>query len=273
MHLEEKISSRLIINGFTINPLKDPDVLNVVIMALCSDYDLIHTCDHRLDMLDEKGEALLHKNYLGKLIDKPLVSYVQNKSFQGLIGFAILENGYFTIKIWDNTYPAQVQFDLFLDEKMDDCDIILDHLSCPAGAFDGLGLFNPTYSLTNFTKNDIFVTKNNKQDSAYLINKPFDKEKYDKDPDYTFTLNEFTKNECHFCKLTAEYLIFHGYPRKVVAVCKSCNREGAGREHGANPNAFFDIRRKEENKIEKIVYEKNGESVTINYTKKNFDDK
>jgi hypothetical protein len=75
----ERVCTYLTINGFTINPIKDPDLLTVFIESLCSLYDKKHSCDHRL--------GLVHENYLKKLIEKPSISYVSNESFKGLIRF------------------------------------------------------------------------------------------------------------------------------------------------------------------------------------------
>ena len=149
----EKVVSHLVINGFTINPIKDANLLIAFINSLCEIYDKKHVCDH--------GTKIIHENFLGKQIGTPSVSYISNDAFNGLIGFAALENGYFVIKIWDNIYPAEIQFDLYLDQKMDDCSIIVDHLSCPAKPYDGMGLFNCTYTLTHSVKNKTFISKYN----------------------------------------------------------------------------------------------------------------
>lgn len=90
MHPNEKICTYLTINGFTINPIKDPDLLTVLIESLCSLYETDHSCDHRL--------GLIHKNYLKKLIQKPCVSYVSNESFKGLIRFCSIRKWLFCYK-------------------------------------------------------------------------------------------------------------------------------------------------------------------------------
>ena len=65
------------INGFTINPIKDEHLFEMLINSLCEIYDQKHFCDHR--------PGIIHKNYLGKQIGKPSISYISNESFKGLI--------------------------------------------------------------------------------------------------------------------------------------------------------------------------------------------
>lgn len=225
----EKIVSHLTINGFTINPIKDIDCFVIFINSLCTIYDKKHECDHRI--------GLIHENYLGKQVGEPSVSYIENESFKGLIGFLVLENGYFVIKIWDNIYPAEVQFDLYLDEKIKDCDLIIDHFSCPAIPYDGMGLFNTTYSLNNCVKSKTFISKNNNKIQPYCVNEPFNvKELTEKRENYYFILNELREIECHFCNEKATDLIFYDFPKKLAAACESHMSAGSNREGGPNKN-------------------------------------
>lgn len=208
----EKVVSHLVINGFTINPVKDVSYLNVLINSLCTLYDNKHECD--------LGSGIVHENFLGKQIGEPSVSYVENTTFKGLIGFAVLENGYFVIKIWDNIYPAEVQFDLYLDKYLPDCDIIIDHLACPVGIYDGLGIFNVTYSLNHIKKSEPPISKENKNFPKNFNNETFDATKYNKDPqNYSFVLNKLKKIECYFCEEQITDLFFADYPNKVIFVC------------------------------------------------------
>lgn len=77
MHQKEEITTRLIINGFTINPIKDTYALKIFIDSLCSIYDNNHLCD--------LGTGIVHQNYLGKQIAEPSISYISNEKFRGLI--------------------------------------------------------------------------------------------------------------------------------------------------------------------------------------------
>ena len=210
----EKVVSHLVINGFTINPVKDISYLHILINSLCTLYENKHECD--------LGSGIVHENFLGKQIGQPSVSYIENTTFKGLIGFAVLENGYFVIKIWDGIHPAEVQFDLYLDTKLPDCDIILDHLSCPVGHYDGLGLFNCTYSINYITKNEPPISKENKKTPTYFKNESFNSEKYNQDPqNYSFILDEFHKVECYFCEENITDLTYIGYPKKIIFVCNN----------------------------------------------------
>jgi len=216
MHYE-RIASHLIINGFTINPIKDIYYLRILINSLCTIYDQAHECDF--------DSGIVHENYLGKQIGQPSVSYIENATFKGLIGFAVLENGYFVIKIWDDIHPAEVQFDLYLDAKLPDCDIILDHLSCPVGDrypfSDGLGLFDCTYSINYITKNESPISRINKKTPTYFKNESFNLEKYSQDPqNYSYVLNKFDKPpQCYFCEDNITDLIFSGHPNRIIFVC------------------------------------------------------
>jgi hypothetical protein len=225
----EKIVSHLTINGFTINPIKDIHCFTTLINSLCTIYDKEHECDHKI--------GVMHENYLGKQVGEPSISYIENESFKGLIGFTVLENGYFVIKIWDNIYPAEIQFDLYLDEKIKDCDLIIDHLSCPAQPYDGMGLFNITYSLNNCIKSKTFISKNNNQIPPYYVNQPFNIEELnEKKENYYVTLNQLKEIECHFCNEQATNLIFVGIPKKIAAVCKMHLNIGSPREGGGDNN-------------------------------------
>ena len=180
---------------------------------------------------------------MGKQVGEPSVSYIENESFKGLIGFTVLENGYFVIKIWDNIYPAEIQFDLYLDEKIKDCDLIVDHLSCPAKPYDGLGLFNTTYSLNNYVKSKTFISKNNNQIPPYCVNQPFSiKDLDEKKENYYYILNELREIECHFCNEKATDLIFYGFPTQIAAVCKLHLSIGSNREFGGKNEQPLDIR-------------------------------
>lgn len=183
-----------------------------------------------------------------------------------------MDNGYFVIKIWDNIYPAEVQFDLFLDAKMTDCSIIVDHLSCPAQPFDGFGLFNISYSLTHSIKNNVFISKNDKNKPSYKLNESFSKEKYNKDyKNHYVILNELKEIQCHFCELQATNLIFYSYPVILVPVCIAHLNRGSNREIDSNKECDIDIRKSYRNNIKQIQHEKNGKIITQNTYIENFD--
>ena len=234
MYKDYPVGTKLIINGFTINPIKDKNSLINILNVLCN-YQKKHLCDfHR---------NLVHTNYLGKQVGPTRVDYIKNENHSGLVGYVLLENGYFVLKIWDNVYPAEIQFDMYLDEKMLDPYIVIDHLSAPATPLDGLGMFNYKHTLSYTTKQDNIIFKNNKKNAAYEINEPFDLEEYKKNPKNSkVILNELKNISCYFCNRNAESFVFFDTPRKIISVCQDHKKWGSTRELGADNSLTMDIR-------------------------------
>ena len=194
--MPKQIQSRLIINGYTINPVTNIDALNQVMNGLVS-YDSNHSCDLT------KG-VNIHKNYLGKSLCEPFSIIVKEKDNGGMIGQAFLENGYFTIRIWDKVYPAEVQFDLYLRSELKDIDLIMDHLCNPATPYDGFGLFDCTYSLNHEYIKSSPLSKFNKEQSSYFVNDTLQNNEHG----WHVTLNELDELFCYFCDKKAEFWIF-----------------------------------------------------------------
>jgi hypothetical protein len=148
---------------------------------------------------------------------------------------------------------------------MDDCSIIIDHLSCPAKPFDGMGMFNYTYSLTHSVKNKTFISKHDNKTAMYFINEAFDRKEFiKKAEDYFIILNQLKKIECHFCILEANNLIFTGYPRKIVAVCNDHVSSGSRKELNSESEEDIDLRRVINPQTKKITNIIDGETITQN---------
>lgn len=237
MDKDYPIATKLIINGFTINPIKDVKTLSNFLKGLCG-YGKKHACDF-------VDHTIIHTNYLKKQIGEAKIDYVENKKFSGLIAYVLLVNGYFVIKIQNNIYPAEIQFDLYLDEKMLDPYIILDHLSCPALPHDGLGMFDYQYSLSYVTKPRSILSKKSKKVS------------YVKDINsFQIVLSELEKSSCYFCDTVAENFIFFDTPRKIVLSCKDHLELGTTREYGESIGLKQDLRKAEKFKTIKVVDER-----------------
>lgn len=217
-----EIGTKLFITGFSINPVKDPQMLHQIIKGLCN-YESVHLCDF--------GNITEHKNYLGDLVGNIKVDYIEEDKFKGVIGFACLTNGYFVLKIYDNVYPAEIQFDLYLNEKMDDAQIILDHLSSPSGPFDGLCIFDYQYSLSYITKPKNILNKYNKNNAPYVVNEAYNSKLHQQsvieNKFYGVQLNELTNPQCYFCKDMPVIFKLYDNPRKIILVCNNhANKEG-----------------------------------------------
>jgi len=234
LHKDNPIGTKLIINGFTINPIKDKNILVNILNGLC-EYQKKHLCDFE--------PKIVHTNYLGKQIGEPSIQYLKTDNHSGLVGYVLLENGYFVLKIWDNVYPAEIQFDMYLDEKMLDPYIVIDHLSAPAVPIDGLGMFNYKYTLSYITKQDNIIFKEDKQTPAYKINKEFLLEEYQKNPKQSrVILNQLDKISCYFCEKKADFFIFFDTPRKIVVSCEDHKTFGTTKELGADNSKTIDVR-------------------------------
>lgn len=222
-----EIGTRLFITGFTINPVKDTNVLYKIIKGLFS-YNKTHLCDF--------GNITEHQNFLGSLVGDIKVDYITSPLFNGVIGSANMDNGYFTLKIYDNVYPAEIQFDLYINSKVLDIQIILDHLSSPAGPFDGLCMFDYQYSLSYITKRSSILNKNNKNTAAYELNEPYSEimhqESVTNNVFYEIKLNELKNPECYFCKKNPIMFKLYDNPRKLILVCEDhLQSQGSVSEH------------------------------------------
>jgi len=226
----KNVSTKLIINGFTLNPVTDELAFFLSVKGIAN-YKDFHICDYDKGNNNEKK---VHKNYLGKIISNPKVDYIDSGSFKGWIGCLVLENGYFVIKIWDSLYPARIQLDLYLDEKMEDADLIIDSLCAPAVPFDGFGMFDYTYSLSYITKQTNIIDKDNNVPS-YELNKFFDIDDYiNKMGEYSIILNKLNKIQCYFCESQGEYFIFALNTRSIIPVCEIHKHRGSSKEFGHN---------------------------------------
>lgn len=237
-NLDFNVSTKLFISGFTINPNKNLSCFKDIISGLCNYYKKNHICDF-------DGETV-HVNFLGQQIGELYVQEIMSDNESGRIGFVNLENGYFVLKIVDSVYPAEIQFDLFLNEKMTDFQIIIDHLSSPSLPFDGLGMFDYSYNISYFTKKNNIITKENKNIAPYDINEEYDFDKHqnyiNNNKEYSIVLNQLKEIECYFCKSLPKYSIFYGLPRSIVFVCENHKDVGSNKELNASNEFDKDIR-------------------------------
>jgi hypothetical protein len=226
MSHKSRLVTRLNIHGFSINPVAHKKFLFNIIKGL-TEYDDKHFCDY--------GKNIVHKNYIGKLVSLPEVTLINENERTGFVGFCILTNGYFVIRIFTNTYPATIEFDLLLDDKLEDIDLIIDHLCAPAIPNDGLGMFDYTYSIKTEKIHDNSLFKDRQNDSSYYLN---DQIKFlDKDTnEWEVVLNELKTAECYYCNENGTNWIFiddignvHSDFKSVV-VCKNHIDRGRIRE-------------------------------------------
>lgn len=196
-----KYSSKFNLLGYTINPIKDKEWLSQMLSGLFT-YSDKHLCDY--------GHSTYHKNYLGKQIGLPYIVKIDEPENKGLIATQYMSNGYFVMKITDNIYPAEIRFDLFLNDPLEDVELLIDHLCAPAIPFDGPGIFDYTYSLTHENLPFHHLSKENKLESSYYINSPMSKN--DSDKIWSVTLNELGNIKCHFCDNDGTRWIILGAP-------------------------------------------------------------
>jgi hypothetical protein len=201
MNKKLKYSSKFSLRGYTINPIKDSAWLSQMISGLFT-YSKEHLCDY--------GHESYHKNYLGNPIGKPYIVNIQDSGNMGLIATQYMSNGYLVMKIIDDTYPAEVRFDLFLNESLDDVELLIDHLTSPAIPFDGPGIFDYTYSLVHENTPVHHLNKSNRSKASYFINDPL--KINEEDGSWSATLNELGKIECYFCEKRACRWIIVGAP-------------------------------------------------------------
>jgi hypothetical protein len=226
MSHRSRLVTRLNINGFTINPIADKKFLFNIIKGL-TEYDDKHFCDY--------GKNVIHKNYLGNSAFLPEVSLINENEKTGFVGFCSLTNGYLVIRIFTDTYPATIDFDLVLDDKLEDIDLIIDHLCAPAIPNDGLGMFDYTYSIKTEKMIDNSLFKDNRCDSSYELNdqiKFLDEGK----TEWEVVLNQLKTIECYYCKDSGTNWIFIDDTSNVhldfksVVVCKTHMDRGRIRE-------------------------------------------
>lgn len=195
-----KYLSKFTLHGYTINPVQDIEWLNNFIFGLFT-YSKEHLCDY--------GSGKKHLNYLGKQIEPPYIVKIENPGNKGLIATQYMTNGYFIIKITDDIYPAEVRFDLFLNESLNDIELIIDHLTAPAIPFDGLGVFDYKYSLSQENVMVHNLNKYDRSESSYNINEPMIKSS---DGSWSVVLNELEEIKCYFCNSLATRWIISGHP-------------------------------------------------------------
>ena len=244
MKKEVDVFSKLIIQGFTINPVVDKQEFKNIINGLCNSYVDFHICDYGID-------PVVHKNDLGKLLFKDFfIQYLDPLEKEGLIAFVALDNGYFTIKIKYNVYPAEIFFDLFIDKKITDINIIVDHLSAPAIKNDGLGMFDYTYNLSYIVKNKSILQKHNKDiisDKIFINN--FKNSEGDQ-----ISLNSLNSIECYFCENVASTTLFFDEPSKVVLSCNDHKQMGRVKEIGDGAKKDNETDNRDIGKILKNTY-------------------
>ena len=229
--------NNLKIHGFTINPVTHPDILKNIIRGLASYSDM-----HKCDFLEENKPRKIHKNNLGKLLNISDVIEIKKEGFSGLIGHCILENGYFNLRIWNDVYPSEIHFNLFLEDDILDADLIIDHLSAPAVPNDGTGMFDYTYSINKEILTSNPLQKFSKSESSYYVNDPIRLN----GEEWEVTLNKLGQTTCHFCESTPHYWLFvkneENYHSRssAVIVCKDHMKMGRTTELGnANPDFIF----------------------------------
>lgn len=205
MHKSLEKHNYLTVNGYTINPIKDSSMLRDIVLGLVG-YKEFHKCDYGIN-------DIVHKNYLGKIVGPPNIQYIDYDGYRGLTALVFLTNGYFSLKILDSIYPAEIQFDLYIRGELNDPDLIIDHLAAPGVAHDGMGMFDYTYDLKS-TK--IPQHKLSRPDANFVVNN-LNKNTLD-------SLNYLESTHCYFCNNRPEYWIFLGpnenETTKSALVCK-----------------------------------------------------
>jgi hypothetical protein len=199
-----KYCSRFTFHGYTINPIQDTHWLGNMLSGLFT-YSKEHLCDY--------GYGKKHLNYLGKQVGQPHIVNIEEPGNEGLIATQYMTNGYFVMKIYDKVYPAEVRFDLFLNEPLDDVELLIDHLTAPAIPFDGPGIFDYKYSLSHENLTIHNLSKSDRTKSSYTLHDPMLK---NNDGSWSITLNELEEIKCYFCNLLATRWIIVGPPWKPL---------------------------------------------------------
>lgn len=259
MNIENNISTRLNIEGYTLNPIKDKHIFERALLGLFS-YGDKHICD-----FDHKTA---HNSYLKNNLQDPTINYINNEKYRGIISFCAFENGYFVLKIIDNVYPARVIFDLYIEEKMLDAHLIIDHLSAPAEPGDGFGIFDVTYSLTHNKKHESILYKDDKNQSSYILNKTFDFLEYlHNNENMNIILNKLKEIECFYCNSNASILTFIDIPRKLIPICENHKGLGSQKELNHQNNNEIDERTINFNKQHYVLVDVENKNNKERYTK------
>lgn len=206
----------LTINGYTINPIKDHLMLRDILLGLV-DYQKFHKCDYGIN-------DIVHKNYLGKIVGSPNIQYIDYEGYKGLTATVFLTNGYFVIKIIDNIYPAEIQFDLYIRGELGDPNLIVDHLAAPGVAHDGMGMFDYTYKISS----EVIPQHHMSPSKIELVDSNSEKNTLD-------DLNKLNEVQCFFCKGVADSWVFIGpnekQHTKCILVCKDHKSSGRSGEY------------------------------------------
>ncbi len=143
---------------------------------------------------------------MGNIVAGPFASKITDSENSGLVGHCMIDNGYYTVRIWDNCYPAQISFELFFEGDLPDIDLIVDHLCAPATPNDGLGMFNHSSSINKEIIQTNALKKFNQDESPYIVNKPLsfiDKDK----TEWEVVLNKLKSPECYYCTKNPDHWI------------------------------------------------------------------
>lgn len=192
------VESHIKITGFTLNPIKDYKLGESLMFGL-GQYPKEHVCDF--------NPEIKHTNYLGTIEDREIIysKYIEEVGNRGLVVFAPLTNGgHYTLRIWDESYPAYVQFEAYIKNRVYDADLILDHLKAPAFPWDGIGLFDETCSIAESQiRFSPLMKSSEKFFPGYVVKDPLiiDHE----NTTYSGYLNELDKIFCYFCEFKAEF--------------------------------------------------------------------
>lgn len=262
--LHSNTASKLLINGFTINPIKEVVSFKESVSGF---FDYAYKQKHVCDFTGKE----IHTNYLKQRVEEVFVSNIIKEHGRCLTGFVILNNGYYTVTISYDKHPAEIQFDLYLDEYMSDPDLIIDHLCAPAVPFDGFGMFDYTYSLTHIAKPKSIISDvyNN---IRYTNNEPFNISLYNGDQNYEIVLNQLKEIHCYFCEKEGKYFGFTGEAKRVVTVCKEhLNHIDSSNQEGGSEGMEIDKRvvKKYNDQFIKVFEQDNSGNIVSKHIKEN----
>lgn len=211
-YLNSEINTNVKIFGFTINPPKNEEQMKNILYGLINNYEKKHICD-----FSKNGDVV----HINPLIEQKIhfneinVKKIRFKQNSVLIGFLPLNNGYMVIRIKLNTYPCEVSIHIFLNEKVEDIDLIIDHFSAPVlsnpenANADGMELFDIDYSITYESERGNKVNKH-------------DKNIYPERTDWRGENKNYLHNiECFFCRKDAEFVSIYGHPGRSILVCET----------------------------------------------------
>jgi hypothetical protein len=163
-------------------------------------YSDTHFCDY-------SSKNTTHKNYLGNIIAGPFGAKIKDENNSGIVAHCMLDNGYYTLRIWDTVYPAEIDFELFLEGDLPDADLIVDHLSAPAIPNDGLGMFDHTLIISKSITPTSTMKKFDANNSSYFVN---DRLSFldDGEDNWQVVLNKLKSPECFYCTNKPEQWLF-----------------------------------------------------------------